>query len=186
VVIDAQRGFFEHGSMNDEEREQAAATLRRAGWLAGIAALLDIPAVVVEEGPDRNGGTDAGLLERLPPGTPVLTKTTFSLGARPEAVEAIRATQRGTAVLVGFETDTCVAQSAIDLHDLGYRVVVPEDTTYSTGPVEHRRGLARMSGAGVELHHCKGLTFEWLHSVEDAVRTLRAAKARFGPPPLRL
>jgi nicotinamidase-related amidase len=24
VVIDAQRGFFEHGSMSDEEREQAA------------------------------------------------------------------------------------------------------------------------------------------------------------------
>jgi hypothetical protein len=44
----------------------------------------------------------------LPAGTPVLAKDTFSLAAQPEIVDAVRATERATLVLLGFETDTCV------------------------------------------------------------------------------
>jgi nicotinamidase-related amidase len=186
VVVDAQRVFFDQPSMTDEERAQGAAALERLRWLAGLAALLEVPAVVVEEGPQRNGSTDEQLLERLPPGTPVLSKETFSLVAEDGAVAAIRDTGRRTAVVGGFETDTCVAQSAIQLNDLGFRVVVPEDAAYTTGDVEHRRGLEQMRRAGVETLHCKGVAFEWLRTVEDATRTLRAAEERFGPPPLRL
>lgn len=184
VVVDAQRVFFDQPSMTDEERAQGAAALERLRWLAGLAALLEVPAVVVEEGPQRNGSTDEQLLERLPPGTAVFSKETFSLVAEHGAVAAIRDTGRRTAVVGGFETDTCVAQSAIQL--LGFRVVVPEDAAYTTGDVEHRRGLEQMRRAGVETLHCKGVAFEWLRTVADATRTLRAAEERFGPPPLRL
>jgi nicotinamidase-related amidase len=186
VVVDAQRVFFDQRSMTPAEREQGAATLERLRWLAGLAALLEIPAVVVEEGPARNGSTDEQLLERLPPGTPVFAKETFSLVAEADAVAAIRDTGRRTAVVGGFETDTCVAQSAIQLHDLGFRVVVPEDAAYTTGDLEHRRGLEQMTRAGVEILHCKAVAFEWLRTVEDATRTLRAAEERFGAAPLRL
>ncbi len=186
VVVDAQRVFFDQRTMTAEERAQGAAALERLRWLAGLAALLDIPAVVVEEGPSRNGSTDEELLARLAPGTPVFAKETFSLVPEDGAVAAIRDSGRRTAVVGGFETDTCVAQSAIQLHDLGFRVVVPEDAAYTTGDVEHRRGLDQMLRAGVEILHCKGVAFEWLRTVEDATRTLRAAEERFGPPPLRL
>jgi nicotinamidase-related amidase len=186
VVVDAQRVFFEQPAMTDEERREAAATLERARWLAGVASLLEIPAVVLEERPDRNGPTDDGLVERLPPASPVFAKDTFSLVASEEAVAAIRATGRQTTVVIGFETDTCVAQSAVQLRDLGFRVVVPQDAAYTTGDLEHRRGLDHMSRAGVEIHHCKGVAYEWLRTVEDAARTLAAAAERFGPPPLRL
>lgn len=186
VVVDAQRVFYDQRTMTASEREAGAATLERLRWLAGLAALLEIPAVVVEEGPARNGSTDEGLLERLAPGTPVFAKETFSLVAEDDAVAAIRDAGRRTAVVGGFETDTCVAQSAIQLHDLGFRVVVPEDAAYTTGDLEHRRGLEQMTRAGVEILHCKGVAFEWLRTVDDATRTLRAAQDRFGPPPLRL
>jgi nicotinamidase-related amidase len=98
---------------------------------------------------------------------------------------ALRATGRGTAVLVGFETDVCVAQSAIGLVELGLRAVVPEDAVYTNSAVEHERGLARMTGAGVERNHCKGLTFEWLHTVDRALETFPQAAA-LGTPPWRL
>jgi nicotinamidase-related amidase len=186
VVVDAQRVFFDQPAMTGEEREEASATLERARWLAGMASLLHIPAVVLEERPDRNGRTDDGLLERLPADTPVFAKDTFSLVANDDAVAAIRATGRNTAVVVGFETDTCVSQSAVQLHDLGFRVVVPQDAAYTTGDLEHRRGLDHMTRAGVEIHHCKGVAYEWLRTVEDAATTLKAAAERFGPPPLRL
>ena len=95
--------------------------------MAGLAALLDVPAVVVEESPLRNDHTEPGILERLPDDTPMIEKPTFGLAAHEEAIDAIRATGRGTAVLVGFETDVCVAQSAVGLLELGFRAVVLED-----------------------------------------------------------
>ena len=186
VVVDVQPGFTRRPPRTDDERAVAAATLERAIWLAGIAARLDIPAVVTEEGPDRNSPTEPRLLERLAPTTPVLVKHTFGLAGSPDIVAAIRALDRTTAVLVGFETDVCVAQSAIGLRELGFRSVVVEDAAYTTGEAEQRRGLVRLAEAGVERNHCKGVFYEWLREVEPALETLRADEAEHGPPPLRL
>jgi nicotinamidase-related amidase len=81
VIVDAQPGFVAHPSMSATEHEQSAAALGHAAWLAGLARLLDVPAVVVEEGVERNDATDETLRARLPPSTPVIGKTTFSLVA---------------------------------------------------------------------------------------------------------
>jgi nicotinamidase-related amidase len=185
VVVDAQPGFFAYDALSEDDSRRAADAVTRIVWMAGLAALLDIPAVVVEEGPERNGHTEPRILERAPPGTPTVEKPTFGLTACEEAVAAIRATGRRTIVLVGFETDVCVAQSAIGLVDLGFRAVVPEDATYTNSALEHERGIARMAGAGVERNHCKGLTFEWLHTVDRAIETFPEAVA-LGTPPWRL
>ena len=185
VVVDAQPGFFAYDALSEDDARRAADAVTRITWMAGLAALLEIPAVVVEEGPDRNGRTDPGILERVPSGTPTIEKPTFGLTACEEAVAAIRATGRTTAVLVGFETDVCVAQSAIGLVDLGFRAIVPGDATYTNSAVEHERGIARMTGAGVERNHCKGLTFEWLHTVDQAIEAFPEAAA-LGTPPWRL
>jgi nicotinamidase-related amidase len=185
VVVDAQPGFFAYDALSEDDAKRAADAVTRITWMAGLASLLDIPAVVVEEGPERNGHTDPRILERVPPGTPTVEKPTFGLTACEEAVAAIRATGRRTIVLVGFETDVCVAQSAIGLVDLGFRAVVPEDATFTNSALEHERGIARMAGAGVERNHCKGLAFEWLHTVDRALEDFPKAKA-LGTPPWRL
>jgi nicotinamidase-related amidase len=185
VVVDAQPGFFAYDGLSEADAGRAADAVTRIAWMAGLAALLDIPAVVVEEDPERNGHTDPGILARVPADTPVIEKPTFGLTFCAEAVEAIRATARNTAVLVGFETDVCVAQSAIGLVELGFRAVVPEDAAYTNSATEHARGIARMTGAGVERNHCKGLTFEWLHTVDRALEAFPEAAA-LGTPPWRL
>ena len=186
VVVDAQPGFFAPSDgLSEPDSIRAAKVVSRITWMAGLAALLDVPAVVVEEGPERNGHTDSAILERIPPGTPVIEKPTFGLAAHEAAVDAIRATGRGTAVLAGFETDVCVAQSAIGLLELGFRAVVLEDAVFTNSALEHERGIARMTGAGVERNHCKGLTFEWLHTVDRALEDFPRAQA-LGTPPWRL
>ena len=185
VVVDAQPGFFAYEGLSENDAVRASKAVARITWMAGLATLLDVPAVVVEEGPLRNGHTDPGILERLPDDVPVIVKPTFGLADHGEAVDAIRATGRGTAVLVGFETDVCVAQSAVGLLELGFRAVVPDDATYTNSALEHERGLARMAGTGVERNHCKGLTFEWLHTVERALEDFPEAAA-LGTPPWRL
>jgi len=69
--------------------------------------------------------------------------------------------------MVGAETDVCVAQSAIGLHDRGFRFVVVTDATFSPGAM-HDLGLRHIRDAGVELHHAKGVYYEWIRTVEAA------------------
>jgi nicotinamidase-related amidase len=170
VVVDTQPGFVA------SEDPEAAATVERAVWLAAIAQQLGIPAVVTEEAPDREGATEPRLLAQLP-ATPVFTKPSFGLAACPEIVAAIRACSRGTIVLMGFETDVCVLQSAIGLRDAGFRVAVVADASYTQNARQQEAGLRRMEQAGVEIVHAKGVAFEWLRTVELAIETTRAVRA---------
>src|SRR5947209_3567062 len=128
--------------------EALPSALERAAWLVALAARLAIPVVVTEEEPERNGATEPLIAERLPPGTPVLRKETFGLAGSPDVLAAVRHTGRGTAVVVGCETDVCVAQSAIGLSEQGFACVVVEDAAFSPGEM-HTRGLERIAAAGV-------------------------------------
>jgi nicotinamidase-related amidase len=185
IIVDAQRRFVRGARHTKEESAAAAAVFERLVWLANIATLLEIPVVITEEGPDRNGSTESRLLECVAPATPILARATFGVAACPGIVDAIRVTQRNTTVVVGFDTDVCIAQSAIGLRELDFRAVVVEDATYSVHELQHRRGLARMSDAGVERNYCKGLALEWVQTVDRAREVLGAA-AEFGTPAVGL
>jgi nicotinamidase-related amidase len=174
VVVDVQPGFLAAG---------ADRAVERTAWLVAVAARLGIPVVVTEEEPDRNGATDARIATELPAATPVLRKPTFGLAATAEILETVRATGRSTAVLVGCETDVCVAQSAIGRRDAGFACVVVDDATFSPDEM-HERGLARVAAEGVALNHAKGVTYEWLRTVDDANRVL--GDTTLPPPPFRL
>lgn len=180
VVVDTQPGFF---SDLEPERTAALDAVERALWLASIARRLDVPAVVTEEAPEREGSTEPRLLERLGADAPVLSKASFGLADCPEIVHAILETKRSTAVLTGFETDVCVLQSAVGLKDLGLRVVVVADASYTQDATQHEFGLRRMAQLGVEIVHAKGIAFEWMRTVELAIETTRAVSASPLPAP---
>jgi nicotinamidase-related amidase len=181
VVVDTQPGFV--NGENDVTQAASERTVERIAWLVGFAGLLDVPVVAVEEEPEKNGSTHERVAERLPPGTSIEVKDAFSLSACPAAIDAIRATGRNTLVVVGYETDVCVAQSAIELHDLGFRVVAPADQSYSASADEHRRGLERMLHAGIEPNSFKGLVFEWLRTIARADVFWSRAEDAFGIAP---
>jgi nicotinamidase-related amidase len=158
VVVDAQPGFL---------GAEAEPAVDRIAWLVAVAARLGVPVVATEEEQERNGPTDPRIAARFPAGTQVLRKPTFGLTGTPEILDALRATGRTTAVVVGCETDVCVAQSAIGLRQEGFESVVVEDATFSPGEM-HERGLARLVSGGVAINHTKGVTYEWLRTVDDA------------------
>lgn len=166
IVIDAQPGFA--GTTEATSRE-AARSREVAAWLTGVAALLGVPVVVTEEDVTKNGPTDPAITVRLPPGTPILPKAVFGVVDESAVMAAIESTGRRTAILVGAETDVCIAQSAIGLADRGFRVVVVSDATFSPGAM-HAHGLAHLRDAGVDVRHAKAIYYEW-------VRTLAAARA---------
>jgi len=166
VVIDAQDGF---SGSDDPDREAAARSRAVAAWLAGVATVLGIPAVVTEEDAAANGPTDPAIAAALPAGTPVFDKRVFGLTGEPAIVTALDALDRRTAVIVGAETDVCVAHSAIGLQELGWGVVVVSDATFSPG-VMHALGLDQLRDAGIAVRHAKGVYYDW-------VRTLATARA---------
>ena len=167
VVVDVQPGFLAKESFTDADTAAARSALARMTWLVAVAARLEIPVIVTEEEADRQGATADEVAAVLPHGSAVFRKPTFGLANTPEILAAVRETQRHTAVLIGCETDVCVAQSAIGLHEHGFSCVVVEDATFSPGEM-HARGLERLASAGVSRNHAKGLTYEWLRSVDDA------------------
>jgi nicotinamidase-related amidase len=162
LVIDAQPSFYGGAPVLAQ-----AEALSRAAWLAGVATALGVPTVVTEEDADRNGPTDPAIAAALAGGTPVLPKRVFGAADQPDIFEAIEASGRQTAVLVGLETDVCVAHSALGLLDRGFRVVVVQDATYSPGAM-HDAGLRRMGAQGVDIVHAKGVYYEWIRTLEAA------------------
>ena len=165
MVIDAQRSFAERAADGGGD---GAAVVDRIAWQAGS--------------PGRTGcrwssrrRTRRATGPRWPrssAGCPPIRRRRSSsrssgLADVPEILAALETTGRHTAVLTGFETDVCVAHSALGLLDRGFRVAVVADATGSPGAM-HEHGIRRMADAGVTVVHAKGVYYEW-------VRTLAAA-----------
>ena len=104
------------------------------------------------------------------------------LAAEPAILSAIRATGRNQVVLVGLETDVCVAHSALGLQRAGLAVAVLADATGSPGS-GRENGLRRMAGAGVLVSDVKSLYYEWLRTVDAAVEFRLTHFDEIGRPP---
>jgi len=177
VVVDAQPGFS--GATGDAAR--AARAREVAAWLVGAGVALGLPVVVTEEDPATNGPTDPAIAALLPAETPILDKSVFGLAEQADILAAVEATGRRTVVMVGVETDVCVAQSAVGLRDRGFRVVVVSDATFSPGEM-HTAGLAHVRDAGIEVRHAKGVYYEWIRTVA-AARAFEAEHPDLATPP---
>ena len=164
VVIDVQDYF-----LDKYETARSQDVVGRIVWLLQVAAALDVPVVAMAEDIPSTGNLTMAVAEALPPGTGIYCKNAFGLADNPDIVAAIEATDRRTTVLVGMETDVCVAHSALGLLRQGYRVAVPRDAVLTTA-AEQEVGLARMRDAGALITAVKPLYYEWLRTVEDARR----------------
>jgi nicotinamidase-related amidase len=180
IVIDLQPKFWSDRLDKDDAADVGKA-VARASWLAGTAMALGVPAVLTEEAPAQHGPTAVGVLLAVGRQAPVFTKPVFDLAACPDIMAAIEATGRRTAVLCGFETDVCVAHSAVGLIEAGYRVVVAADAVYSPAGAQ-AFGLARLRDLGAELVHCKGVYYDWVRTLEDALAFEREHPDLAEPP----
>lgn len=167
AVIDIQDSF-----LDKYPPQQSRDLVERVTWLLCVAELLRVPVVAMAEDIGRAGGLHAAVAAALPSSAPVFDKNAFGLADNPEILAAVEATGRRTAVLVGVETDVCVAHSALGLLGRGYRVAVPRDAVLTTAG-DAETGLERMRGAGTLITSVKALYYEWLRTVEAAVKLAR-------------
>lgn len=171
VVIDVQGVFLD--KLPEAEREPLVA---RIAWLIGVARALHVPIIAMAEDIPRNGAPVAAVRSALSDDTPIFDKRVFGLAGQDDILAAVRATGRREAVLVGLETDVCVAQSALGLKAAGYRVAALSDATASPGTC-HAAGLARMRDAAVTLSTVKGIYYEWVRDLETLAQVKRVLPA---------
>lgn len=164
IAIDVQTAFARKLPPAD-----AQGIVARTGWLIGAARWLNIPVLATAEDLARLGGPMEEVANWLPAGATIHNKMVFDLTQESEILKAVRDTGRHCAVLAGFETDVCVAQSAIGLVRLGYRVVALADCSGSPGSA-HTAGLQRMASEGVVILPMRSLLYEWLRTVESSRR----------------
>lgn len=162
IVIDVQQPFVDKLAADEQ-----APIVNRIAWVVKMAATLGIPIVVTAEDIAEVGPTVPAVAESLPGGTVQHDKMTFGLAGSPDILSAVEAHGRRTAVIVGFETDVCVMQSALGLLERGFRVVVLSDATASPGPC-HDAGITRMRDAGAIISTVKGTFYEWIRSLDFA------------------
>jgi len=159
LVIDVQQYFID--KLPAPER---GPLVGRIGWLMRMARLLEIPVLATAENIARNGPLLPELAELLPAGTAAFDKMIFGLMGQDDIRAAVEATGRDTFVLVGLETDVCIAQSALGLAAAGGRAVVVDDASASPPP-HHAHGLRRLRDAGITVTSVKGIFYEWVRDL---------------------
>jgi len=161
VIIDIQDSF-----LNKYDDAVGKPLLEKVVWLLKIAEHLNVPVVAMAEDTDKAGNLNQSIQDSLPKDAKIHNKNAFGLAANPDILADVEATGRNTAILVGTETDVCVAQSALGLMQCGYGVVVLKDAIATTAGDEDT-GLDRMRDAGAAISSVKAITYEWLRTVQN-------------------
>jgi nicotinamidase-related amidase len=172
LVIDVQQYFLDKLPLHER-----GPLVRRMAWLMRVARLLEIPIIATAEDMAHNGPLVPELTAELPPGAKVFDKMIFGLMDQLDIRRAVENSGRREFVLVGLETDVCVAHSAFGLRASGRRAIVIDDACHSPPP-HHQHGLRRLRDAGVTVTSLKGIFYEWVRDLE----TYRRLKPRMNAP----
>ena len=170
VVIDVQRYFLDKLPAG-----LAGPLVARIAWFMRVARALDIPIIATAEDVANDGPLVPELAALLPEGAKVFDKMVFGLADQADIRAAVEASGRTSFVLVGLETDVCVAHSALGLAAAGHCVAVIEDACGSPPP-HHEAGLRRIRDAGILVTTLKGMHYEWVRDLA----TLKRLKAAIG------
>lgn len=148
--------------------------------LATAAGLLEIPVFATEQNPKRLGPTVGALADRLPHRFEKMTFSSCGVGSLLEQLHG-RAIRHVT--VVGVEAHVCVAQTSLDLIDMGFRVQVPADAVASRSLMDWSVALRRLAGAGVIVTTSEAVLFEWLETADaPAFKAISGLVKEFAPP----
>jgi nicotinamidase-related amidase len=134
----------------------------RCSVLLQAAKLLDVPVTISEQYPKGLGKTVAALASNS---AAVFEKMSFSCW-RDEALKRhfikLHDQGRPQVVIGGIEAHVCVAQTAIDMAQMGFAVYVAGDAVASRKAESKALALARFGEAGVQVVSTEMVVFELL------------------------
>src|SRR5262249_35523647 len=144
------------------------------------ARILGLPVEATEQYPRGLGPTVAELAELLP-NRP--EKITFNCCAVPEVLEQLHGRHVQHVTLAGIEAHICVAQTALQLMSLGFRVQVAADAVASRNTMDWEFALRRLERVGAVVSTTEAILFEWLETAEHPqFRAISKLVTDFVPP----
>ena len=132
--------------------------------LVEASSLLSIPALWVEQVPQKLGATISAITHKintLYPDIKPIEKNSFSAMGCNEFKQTLSSLKRKQVILVGIESHICVYQTARDLVAEGYEVFSVIDGISSRTTQNYQLGLSKMERLGVTLTSVEMLVFEW-------------------------
>lgn len=165
------------------EGELAVANALR---LAKAAKLLRVPTFGTEQNPERLGhnppelaalckqtlekmhfsAVPDGLVDMLRPPRPQRGGNARSLPKHLQKPATEAPPERNTVVMAGCESHVCLLQTALELLDDEFDVVVVTDASSSRTERNRDAAFDRLAGAGAELVTTEMVLFEWMRSCE--------------------
>ena len=156
LLVDVQERLFSHIHSNEMVEKYLLILLK------GLKCL-DVPILCNQQYTKGLGETIASVRTLLGE-TTVYEKCTFSCYKNDEVIETLKSLQVKSVILAGVETHVCVLQTALDLLDAGFEVILSTDTMGSRKRSDHEIALRRMEQEGVRLSTSESLLFELLQS----------------------
>jgi nicotinamidase-related amidase len=156
LVVDMQEKLL--AAMSDRELVVANAVRLTRG-----ARELKMPVWATEQYPHGLGPTVAPISELIPERP---AKLTFHCCAVPQLLEQLYGRHIRHLTIAGVEAHVCVAQTALELLDLGFRVQIPADAVTSRNKLDHEVTLRRMERAGAVISTTEAVLFEWLERAD--------------------
>ncbi|MFI5455075.1 MAG: isochorismatase family protein [Isosphaerales bacterium] len=185
-----QRLTGKHGAMLvvDLQDKLLAAIAGHELVVANVIALirgaktLNLPVWATEQYPKGLGPTAAAVAALIPERP---AKTTFHCCAVPQLLEQLYGRNVRHITVVGIEAHVCVAQTALELLDLGFGVQVPADAVASRHRIDWEFALRRLERAGAVVTTTEAALFEWTETAErpefkaisELIKTLTRSEA---------
>lgn len=155
--------------------------IANAARLIRAARLLDVPVWATEQYPQGLGPTVPELAELLPERLP---KMSFHCCGAAGLEAQLRAGDVRHVTLTGIEAHVCIAQTALELLDRGFRVQVPADAVGSRGVLDREVALRRLECAGVVISTTEAVLFEWAETADrPEFKAISRMIRDFVPPP---
>jgi nicotinamidase-related amidase len=148
-----------------------------AVFLAQVAAALQIPVLATVQNPKRLGPIAEALTPfvRSP-----MAKMEFSAWKNAKFRDSLEASGRRQVILAGVETHICVSQTALDLNDAGFDVLMCPDVVSARTQDRHKLGMERLRDAGIGPIHSEAVVYEWMQTADHPRfrEVLQLVKAR--------
>jgi nicotinamidase-related amidase len=173
LVVDLQDKLLASMAERDRVIANTVRLIRGAG-------VLGLPCWATEQYPKGLGPTVPAVAELIPERP---AKTTFHCCTVPQLLEQLYGQQIRHVTLVGIETHVCVAQTALELLDLGFRVQVPADATASRSRMDWEYALRRMEHAGAVISTTEAVLFEWTETADRPEFKAISDLVKSFPPP---
>lgn len=151
VVVDLQEKLL--AAIDDRDRVVANTVKLVRG-----AQLLRMPVSATEQYPKGLGPTVPELVELVPERG---AKTVFHCCAVPQFLEQLYGHKVRHVTVAGIEAHVCVAQTALELMNLGFLVQVPADAVASRHAIDREFALRRLENAGAVVSTTEAVLFEW-------------------------